>query len=99
MADVLDKVLSDYFTGRLEANIELRKMEIQYNVNRTPDENIGGGRKQNDYNNPIELRMIKEQQDDQLQNWTLQKNIINMFYPTAVDYQQRVLRARYAMST
>ena len=84
MADVLDKVLSDYFTGRLEANIELRKMEIQYNVNRTPDENIGGGRKQNDYNNTIELRI-------------LQKNIIDVFYPTAVDYQQRVLKARYGM--
>ena len=97
MADMLDKVLGDYFTGRLEANIKLRKMEIQYNVNRTPDENIGGGRKQNDYNNPIELRMIKEQQDDQLQNWIMQKNIIDIFYPTAVDYQQRVLEARYGM--
>ncbi|KAA8457505.1 DUF722 domain-containing protein [Weissella paramesenteroides] len=97
MADVLDKVLSDYFTGRLEANIKSRKMEIQYNVNRTPDENIGGGRKQNDYNNPIELRMIKEQQDEQLQNWILQKNIIDVFYPTAVDYQQRVLKARYGL--
>lgn len=97
MADKLDKLLSDYFTGRLEANIKLRKMEIQYNVNRTPDENVGGGRKQNDYNNPVELRMINEQNDDQLQNWILQKNIIDTFYPTSVDYQQRVLKSRYGM--
>ena len=95
MADVLDKVLGDYFTGRLEANIKLRKMEIQYNVNRTPDENIGGGRKQNDYNNPVELRMIREQRDTQLQQWILQKDIIDSFYVITIAKQQRVLKAYY----
>lgn len=73
MADRLDHLLSDYFTGRLATNIRLRKMELQFNSDRTPDENIGGGRKQNDYNNPVELRMIREQRDTQLQQWILQK--------------------------
>ncbi|KAA8433630.1 DUF722 domain-containing protein [Weissella paramesenteroides] len=97
MADKLDKVLNDYFTGRLEANIKLRKLEIKFNSDRVPDENVGGGRKQNDYNNPVEMAMIREQQDEQLQNWIMQKNIIDLFYPTIVDYQQRVLKARYGM--
>lgn len=47
MADKLDKVLSDYFTGRLDMNMKMRRLELKYNLDRTPDENIGGGRKQN----------------------------------------------------
>ena len=95
MADRLDKLLSDYFTGRLATNIRLRKMELQFNSDRTPDENIGGGRKQNDYNNPVELRMIREQRDTQLQQWILQKDIIDMIYNITIESQQCVLKARY----
>ena len=95
MADRLDKLLSDYFTGRLVANIQLRRMELQFNSDCTPDENVGGGRKQNDYNNPIELRMIREQNDTQLQQWLLQKHIIDTFYNITIESQQRVLEARY----
>lgn len=94
MADKLDHLLSDYFTGKLATNIRLRKMELQFNSDRTPDENIGG-RKQNDYNNPVELRMIREQRDTQLQQWILQKDIIDSFYVITIAKQQRVLKAYY----
>ena len=95
MADTLDHLLSDYFTGRLEANIKLRKLELRYMKNGVPDENIGGGRKQNDYSNPIEAAMIKEERDDKLQTWLLQKEIVSVFFGLAIDNHQRILKARY----
>ncbi|MCM6769038.1 RinA family protein [Weissella paramesenteroides] len=45
MADKIDHLLTDYFTGQLEANIKLRKLELSYHNDH--DDNIGGGRMQN----------------------------------------------------
>ena len=95
MADKLDKVLSDYFTGVLDTNIELRKLELKIDFDRTPDENIGGGRKQNDYNNPVESAMIREQQDEELQAWIWQKQVIEMWYNITVKPQRTILYERY----
>ena len=95
MADKLDKVLSDYFTGRLDMNMKMRKLELKYNFDRTPDENIGGGRKQNDYNNAVETSMIREQNDVYLKDLQYQKDMIEMMLSTTVDCRQRVLVAKY----
>ncbi|GEP75477.1 DUF722 domain-containing protein [Weissella thailandensis] len=95
MADRLDKLLSDYFTGRLEMNMKMRKLELKYNFDRTPDENIGGGRKQNDYNNAVETSMIREQNDGYLKDLQYQKDMIEMMLSTTVDCRQRVLVAKY----
>ena len=45
MADKIDHLLTDYFTGKLEANIKLRKLELSHYINH--DDNVGGGRMQN----------------------------------------------------
>ena len=95
MADVLDKVLSDYFTGRLDMNMKMRRLELKYNLDRTPDENIGGGRKQNDYNNAVEMSMIREQNDGYLKDLQYQKDMIEMMLSTTVDCRKRVLIAKY----
>lgn len=95
MADKLDKVLSDYFTGVIDTNIKLRKLELKFNFDRTPDENIGGGRKQNDYNNPVESAMIRELQDEELQAWIWQKQVIEMWYNITVKPQRTILYERY----
>ena len=95
MADKLDKLLSDYFTGRLETNMKMRQLELKYNLDRTPDENIGGGRKQNDYNNAVETSMIREQNDGYLKDLQYQKDMIEMMLSTTVDCRQRVLVAKY----
>ncbi|WP_238335404.1 RinA family protein [Weissella paramesenteroides] len=42
MADKIDHLLTDYFTGQLEANIKLRKLELSHHTNH--DDNVGGGR-------------------------------------------------------
>ena len=95
MADKLDKVLSDYFTGRLDMNMKMRRLELKYNLDRTPDENVGGGRKQNDYNNAVEMSMIREQNDGYLKDLQYQKDMIEMMLSTTVDCRQRVLVAKY----
>lgn len=95
MADKLDKLLSDYFTGVLDANIKLRRVELKYFSKHVPDENIGGGRKQNDYSNPIELSMIREEDDDELSAWIWQKEIIDMWYELTVEPQRTILSERY----
>ena len=95
MADKLDKVLSDYFTGRLDMNMKMRRLELKYNLDRTPDENIGGGRKQNDYNNAVESSMIREQNDGYLKDLQYQKDMIEMMLSTTIDCRQRVLIAKY----
>ena len=95
MADVLDKVLGDYFTGRLDMNINMRKLELKYNADSVPDENIGGGRKQNDYNNPIESAMMREENDQYLKDLRYQKEMIEMMLSTTLDCRKRVLVAKY----
>ena len=95
MADKLDKLLSDYFTGRLDMNMKMRRLELKYNLDRTPDENIGGGRKQNDYNNAVEMSMIREQNDQYLKDLQYQKDMIEMMLSTTVDCRKRVLAAKY----
>ena len=95
MADKLDKLLSDYFTGRLETNMKMRQLELKYNLDRTPDENVGGGRKQNDYNNAVEMSMIREQNDRYLKDLRYQKDMIELMLSTTIDCRQRVLIAKY----
>ena len=95
MADKVDKVLSDYFTGRLDMNMKMRRLELKYNLDRTPDENIGGGRKQNDYDNAVEISMIREQNDRYLKDLQYQKDMIEMMLRTTVDRRKRVLVAKY----
>nr|CCC56325.1 transcriptional activator-phage associated [Weissella thailandensis fsh4-2] len=95
MADRLDDLLHDYFTGKLNVDINIRKLELQFNSNRTPDENVGGGRKQNDFNYPVENRMIREQNDEYLQAMLYQKTVIEMMLGVTIESRKRVLNARY----
>ncbi|MCT3050382.1 DUF722 domain-containing protein, partial [Leuconostoc mesenteroides] len=41
MADRIDRYLSDYYSGVIDMQIKLRKIELQ--TPETVDENIGGG--------------------------------------------------------
>ncbi|MFL2020501.1 DUF722 domain-containing protein [Weissella hellenica] len=95
MTDKLDNVLSDYFTGRLDMNINMRRLELKYNADSLTDENVGGGRKQNDYNNPIESAMIREENDQYLKDLRYQKEMIEMMLSTTLDCRKRVLVAKY----
>lgn len=61
MADKIDALLSDYFSGKIDMQIKLRKIELK-----TPlvhDENIGGGRAQNKHVRPVDDMLIREDED------------------------------------
>jgi DNA-directed RNA polymerase specialized sigma subunit len=93
LADSLDRVLSDYFTGKLEILIAVRKMELKTHVD--VDENIGGGRAQNKYSNPILDNMIREEEDEILTELVNQKYMIEAFYRAAPDQVKKVLQMVY----
>ncbi|WP_270340062.1 DUF722 domain-containing protein [Leuconostoc mesenteroides] len=65
MADKIDELLSDYFSGKIEMQIKLRKLDLQ-----TPlvyDENIGGGKAQNKHVRLVDDILIREDEDTVLQ--------------------------------
>ncbi|MGR8774222.1 DUF722 domain-containing protein [Leuconostoc citreum] len=61
MADRIDKLLTDYYSGVVEMEIAMRKADLKFPVTR--DENIGGGKPINKKNNPLEDNIIREDED------------------------------------
>lgn len=93
MADKLDHLLSDYFTGKLAMNMKLRKMELQYHNHH--DENVGGGRMQNNLNRVAETTIIHIENDPQLQLYAYQKEIIETVLSFMPDNVIRVVKDYY----
>lgn len=61
MADKIDELLSDYFSGKIEMQIKLRKLDLQTTL--VNDENIGGGKAQNKHVRPVDDMLIREDED------------------------------------
>lgn len=61
MADRVDKLLYDYYSGRLQCKVNDRIREIETPTN--DDENIGGGRAQNKHTRPVDDMIIRKEQD------------------------------------
>lgn len=75
MADKVDKILTEYFTGLLAFKIKQRELDLTTQT--TQDDNIGGGRAKNKYNNTTEDKLIKLENDKQLATWKRQHRIIS----------------------
>lgn len=93
MADKLDHLLTDYFSGKLESEMKLRKLELQYHNDH--DENIGGGRMQNNLTRVAETTMIHIESDPKLQLYAYQKEIIETLLSVMPDNVIRVVKAYY----
>lgn len=93
MADKIDKMLSDYFTGKLDIDIKLRKLELSYHSN--DDENIGGGRMQNNIVRGAEITMQKLDDDYTLQRLTYIKEVMSMMFDTQTEAVQKIIKERY----
>lgn len=61
MADKIDALLSDYFSGKIDMQIKLRKLELKTSL--VHDENIGGGKAQNKHVRPVDDMLIREDED------------------------------------
>lgn len=91
MADKVDKLLRNYFAGKIDKQIKAREMYLQFH--REVDESIGGGRAQNKYNNAVESQMIKLETDYELNQLNHQKMIVE-FWLSGID---KTLRAMLEM--
>ncbi|MCM0582780.1 DUF722 domain-containing protein [Weissella diestrammenae] len=93
MADRIDKLLTDYFKGKLDLNIAIRKIEINHSSEQ--DENVGGGRAQNKYNDPNAIAMIREDEDVELQVLITQENVISKYYDNLLPEHKRAISNHY----
>lgn len=93
MADKIDHLLTDYFTGKLDVDIKMRKLELSYHSN--DDENIGGGRMQNNIVRGAEITIQKLDDDYTLQRLTYIKEVIGMMFDTQTETVQKIIQERY----
>ncbi|WP_168778720.1 DUF722 domain-containing protein [Fructobacillus tropaeoli] len=79
MADKIDKLFREYFSGELEKNIALRKFELR--SAQSADENIGGGRVENVNNEKTKVEgvLIKEYDDQELNLLQARYNAVHDF--------------------
>ena len=95
MADRVDSILRDYFSGRLELRIKQREETIRYDSQEV-DENIGGGRAQNKYTRTIEDTHIRLEQDRYLNSLKKQKEDVERWIATFEPDKQKVVAYYYA---
>lgn len=93
MADKIDHLLTDYFTDNLDVDIKMRKLELSYHSN--DDENIGGGRMQNNVVRGAEITMQKLDDDYMLMHLTYIKEVIGMMFDTQTETVQKIIQERY----
>ncbi|MCT3069062.1 DUF722 domain-containing protein [Leuconostoc citreum] len=95
MADRVDSILRDYFSGRLDLKIKQREYEIRNDRGPT-DENIGGGKALNKHNRPVEDMRIRIDEDRYLKKLMKQKEDIERWIATFEPEKQKVVRYYYA---
>ena len=93
MADKVDKLLQNYFDGTMDKQIKAREMYLQFH--NEIDENIGGGRAQNKYNNAVESKMITLERDYELSQLNHNKMIVELWLTGLCDDEYDVLQMHY----
>ena len=93
MADKVDKLLRNYFGGTLDKQIKAREMYLQFHND--IDENVGGGRAQNKYNNAVESQMITLERDYELSQLKHQKMVVELWLTDIGDDEYDILQIHY----
>lgn len=93
LADKVDKLLRNYFAGKIDKQIKAREMYLQFH--REVDENIGGGRAQNKYNNAVESQMITLERDYELSQLKHQKMVVELWLTDIGDDEYDILQMHY----
>lgn len=95
MADRIDKILRNYYSGRLRMMIDQREYELR-NESGPVDENIGGGRAQNKHTRPFDDLIIKIDSDKEITRLRKQKEDIERWIATFEPDKQKVVAYYYA---
>lgn len=93
MADKVDKLLTDYFTGDLQRKISMRVDML--NTVQEIDENTGGGRAQYKYSNAVENKMITEESDAELVALRHNKKVIDSWTSGMDEVRYQVMKEMY----
>ena len=93
MADKVDKLLRNYFGGTLDKQIKAREMYLQFHND--IDENVGGGRAQNKYNNAVESQMITLERDYELSQLKHRKMVVELWLTDIGDDEYDILQMHY----
>lgn len=81
MADKIDKLFTEYFSGDIEKQLAWRHFELRFD-NPKVDENIGGGKKQNEINRTVDNQLIKEESDYEIVSLTKRYESVKQFMMT-----------------
>ncbi|CAH1857583.1 DUF722 domain-containing protein [Convivina intestini] len=93
MADKIDKLFSDYFSGVINMRIQVRRLEL--GLPKQVDENIGGGRALNVNRNPVDSKLIAEESDQELKYLFTEIRMIEEFLKTITNDMIQLLKWRY----
>ncbi|CAH1857599.1 DUF722 domain-containing protein [Convivina intestini] len=93
MADKIDKLFSDYFSGVINMRIQVRRLEL--GLPKQTDENIGGGRALNVNRNPVDSKLIAEESDRELKYLFTEIRMIEEFLKTITNDMIKLLKWRY----
>lgn len=98
MADRIDSILRDYFSGRLDLKIKQREYEIRHDTGPV-DENIGGGKALNKHARPLDDMLIRLESDKKLQMLIKQKEDVKRWIATFEPDKQKVVAYYYASNS
>ncbi|WP_349582757.1 DUF722 domain-containing protein [Leuconostoc citreum] len=93
MADRVDNYFSDYYSGVIDMQINLRKKELELPT--SFDENIGGGKAENKRNIQTENTLIIEEHDYTLQSFIRDKLVMDQFIKVLTDEERALLALKF----
>lgn len=93
MADKVDKLLEDYYSGVIDSQIFIRKRELK--DRHDVDENVGGGRAQNKQTREVDNMIIRYESDIVLRQLYWQVDQIKIIENTWVKERLPLIRMHY----
>lgn len=94
MKYTVDQLFTDYFSGTIEKQIAWRRFELRFD-NPVRDENIGGGKKQNEINRALDNKIIREESDPEIVRLTIRYESVKQFMMTLDPQLVKMLEYHY----
>lgn len=81
MGYTVDQLFTDYFSGTITKQIAWRRFELRFD-NPDRDENVGGGKKQNEISRVLDNQIIREESDPEIIRLTIRYESVRQFMKT-----------------
>ncbi|CAK1249275.1 DUF722 domain-containing protein [Fructobacillus cardui] len=90
----IDLIFKDYYSGTIENRIKLRRIDLSFSG--SVDENIGGGRKQNEHPRVQDNRIIKEESDNEMNRLKHNLKVLEIFNESLIESDKKLMAAHYS---